>query len=70
MYGLFKKITLKITALVVLINHEYHFYVILSITGIVIFTILLLIVTLIMYYTIGFFVGFIEAVEDFINTRK
>jgi hypothetical protein len=44
--------------------------VILSIVSIVILTILILIVTLIMFYTIDFSSGFIEAFEDFINTRK
>nr|QNL31484.1 MAG: hypothetical protein [Bacteriophage sp.] len=44
--------------------------VILSIVSIVIFTILMLTVTCIMFYTMGFFLGFIEALEDFINTRK
>lgn len=46
------------------------FYVILSIVAIVIFTILVLIVAFIMVYTISFFDGFIEALEDFVNTRK
>lgn len=45
------------------------FYVILSITGIVIFTILTIIVTWIMFYTIGFSLGFIEAVEDFYSKK-
>lgn len=44
--------------------------VILSIVSIVIFTILALIVVFIMVYTISFFLGFVEALEDFINTRK
>ena len=42
MYELFKKITLKIAALVVLINLNIISNVILSIVGIVIFTILVL----------------------------
>ena len=44
--------------------------VILSIVAIAIFTILVLIVVFIMFYTISFFLGFIKALEDFINTRK
>jgi hypothetical protein len=41
--------------------------VILSIVG---FAILILAVICIMFYTIGFFQGFIEALEDFVNTQK